>query len=148
MLHRTLFLIAALLAIPVAASAQVDLTAPPSDQPSAGALEGQRDPVTVMFDNFSISLVAAHRCRQPDEKTMTMFMQNLMIVQQVTIKHYREMLPEKSVDEITEMLNTRVQNLDTVITDAIQVNGCTSPEIAKMVDSFDVNARVDFTKKP
>ena len=139
------------LGMPAAATAQVDLTAPPSDEaapPPAGPSGTQRDPITTMFDNFSISLVAAHTCRPPNETMMTLFMQNLMIVQQITINHYRELVPDKSVDEITEMLNTRVQNLDTVVNDAIQAKGCTDPEIVKLVDSFDVNAKVDFTRKP
>ena len=143
-MRKSLLLMLLVLGSPVAANAQVDLTAPPSD----GLLATNRDPITTMFDNFSISLVAAHRCRPPDEKTMTMFMQNLMIVQQITVNHYRKLVPDKSVDEITDMLNARVQNLDMLVNDAIQSKGCTDPEVAKMVDSFDANAKVDFAKKP
>jgi hypothetical protein len=148
--RKSLLLVLLALGAPALASAQVDLTAPPSEDavPAPGPSGTQRDPITTMFDNFSISLVSAHRCRPPNETMMTLFMQNLMIVQQITVNHYRTLVPDKSVDEITEMLNRRVQNLDTVVNDAIQSKGCTDPEIVKLVDSFDVNAKVDFTKKP
>jgi hypothetical protein len=138
-----------LAALPGAALAQVDLSAPPS-----GEAPGQetptvdhRDPAMVMFDNYFISLVAARKCGNPDEATMSAFVRNLLIVQQIAIDSMKKQMPGKSNQEVAEVLNARAEKLDMLVNDAIQTKGCTSPEIGKLVDSFAVNAKMDFEKK-
>jgi hypothetical protein len=142
---RNLGLAFALVLAPVAASAQVDMSAPPSESTLPQPDHVQRDPVETMFDNFSISLIAAQKCKPPPDALMNRFVQNLMIVQQVAVNHYRKLLPDKSVNDVVEMLNTRVQNLDAATTSAIQAKGCTDPEIVKLVETFSVNASIDFS---
>jgi hypothetical protein len=41
-------------------------------------------------------------------------------------------------------MNERVEKLDTVVNGAIQAQGCTHPEIVKLVESFTVNANMQF----
>ncbi len=148
MSRNSILLILALLGAPAAANAQVDMSAPPSDAPADQAAQPQRDPVITMFDNFSISGVVAGLCKPPDEATMGRFMSNLSVVHQVTIKQMRQQMPEKSAKEISDLLLSRMQNLNQVATSAVQQKGCTDPEIVKLVDTFTVNASLDLAKQP
>ena len=136
-----------LAAAPVAASAQVDMSAPPSESQSQAPDGGaRRDPVITMFDNFSISGVVAGLCKPPDEATMSRFLRNLAVVQNATINQLRQRLPDKSPQEIVDVLKGRMQGLNNLATDAVQRKGCTDPEIAKLVEAFAYNASLDFSK--
>lgn len=101
----------------------------------------QRSPAVKMFDNFFISLVAARTCDNPDERTMSMFFRNMLIVQKLATDFYTKALPDKSEAEINTLLNARAEKLDSVVKSSIAAKGCTDPEIIKLVQSFDVNAR-------
>lgn len=138
-----------LTALPGVAAAQVDMSAPPSGEaPAPDALTtDHRDPATIMFDNFFISLVAARKCGNPDEATMSAFVRNLLIVQQIATSSMKRQMPDKSTEQVAELLNARAEKLDMLANDAIQTKGCTSPEIGKLVDSFAVNAKMNFEKK-
>ncbi len=138
----------ALLGVPAAANAQVDMSAPPSAAQSGQPDQTQRDPTITMFDNFSISGVVAGLCKPPDEATMGRFMRNLNVVHHATIRYMRQQMPDKSPKEIGDLLLNRMQNLNQVATSAVQQKGCTDPEIVKLLDTFTVNASLDFTKQP
>jgi hypothetical protein len=132
----------------MAASAQVDMSAPPSESRSqAPGAEAHRDPVITMFDNFSISGVVAGLCKPPDEATMGRFLRNLAVVQSATLTQLRQRMPDKSPQEIADVLKGRMQGLNNLATDAVQRKGCTDPEIAKLVEAFNYNASLDFSKQ-
>lgn len=137
------FAVAFLLAASVPAAAQ---TAVPGESLAPGTQ--QRDAVTKAFDNFFISLVAARTCSSPDQATMERFFGNMLAIQQLAMNHYKELLPEKSEPEVIELLNARAEKLDGVVKSSIAAQGCTHPEIVKLVNSFEVNANMDFSKKP
>jgi len=148
--RKALFAAAMLAGLPATSLAQVDLSRPPDgaveEQAPAAPGAAPRDKVIVMFDNFFISLVAASKCAdpKPDDATMTAFTRNMVIVQRIATSHYKNQLPDKSIEEITALLDARAERLDTIINDAIQAKGCTDPQIARMVESFDANAKVQF----
>lgn len=148
MSRNGIILAVALLGAPAAVSAQVDMSAPPSDAPAAQQGQAQRDPTITMFDNFSISGVVAGLCKPPDEATMGRFMRNLNVVHHATIRQLRQQMPEKSPKEITDLLLNRMANLNQVATSAVQRKGCTDPEIVKLIDTFTVNASLDLTRQP
>jgi hypothetical protein len=118
----------------------------------AAAQEGQpaqadnRDRIVMLFDNFFVSLVAAKKCDEPDDRTMKMFVHNLVVVQNMTLRHYKEQLPDRSGGELAEMLNARAEALDRGINREIASKGCTDPNIIGLVDLFDRHARMDFTE--
>lgn len=148
MSRNSIILILALLGAPAAAHAQVDMSAPPSDEPADQTGQAQRDPLITMFDNFSISGVVAGMCRPPDEATMGRFMRNLSVINQAMITQMRQQMPEKSAKEIGDLLLARMQNLNHAAAGAVQQKGCTDPEIVKLLDTFTVNASLDLTKQP
>ncbi len=135
--------IALLLAVSLPAAAQTEA---PGESLTPGTQE--RDAVTKAFDNFFISLVAARTCGSPDQTTMERFFGNMLAIQQLAVNHYKELLPDKSEPEIIELLNARAEKLDGVVKSSIAAQGCTHPEIVKLVNSFQVNANMDFSKKP
>ncbi|MEN3974328.1 hypothetical protein [Emcibacter sp. SYSU 3D8] len=142
-----MILLGALLGASTAASAQVDLTAPPTEVPSGEAGQAQRDPTITMFDNFSISGVVAGMCKPPDEATMGRFMQNLDVVHQLTLRHMHQQMPDKSSKEIGDILLSRMRSLNQLASGAVQTKGCTDPEIIRLVDAFAANAALDFSTK-
>lgn len=146
MSRNGIVLILALLGAPAAANAQVDMSAPPSDAPADQPGQAQRDPTITMFDNFSISGVVAGLCKPPDEATMGRFMRNLNVVHYATIRRLRQQMPDKSAKEISDLLLSRMQNLNQVATSAVQQKGCTDPEIVKLIDTFTVNSSLDLVK--
>ncbi|MGE0667052.1 MAG: hypothetical protein AB7O49_10895 [Sphingomonadales bacterium] len=143
-----ILVLGALLFAPVPSLAQVDLTAPPSDAPAEQNDGIKRDPLTTMFDNFAISGVVAGMCKPPDEALMSRFVGNFGVVQQMMIRRIRQQMPDKPAKEIGEMLESRMQNLNMLATNAVQSKGCTSPEITPLIDQFAVNASMDFNKRP
>ena len=150
MSRNGIILVLALLGAP--AHAQVDMSAPPSEAPSDAPAgqpdQARRDPTITMFDNFSISGVVAGLCKPPDEATMGRFMRNLNVVHHATIRYMRQQMPDKSPKEIGDLLLNRMQNLNRLATSAVQQKGCTDPEMVKLIDTFTVNASLDFTKQP
>ncbi len=125
------------------------MDAPPSDSPQADASpsSSQRDPLVTMFDNFAISGVVAGLCKPPEQALMTRFVGNFSVVQGQMIRRIRAQMPDKPVKEIGDMLQSRMQNLNQVATNAVQSKGCTDPEIVKLIDLFAVNASMDLAKQ-
>ena len=148
MWRNRFILVAALLGTPSVALAQVDLSAPPAEAPSGESDGIQRDPLTTMFDNFAISGVVVSLCKPPDPALMSRFVGNFGVVQQLMIRRIRQQMPDKATSEIGAMLESRMQNLNMVATNAVQSKGCTSPEITPLIDQFAVNASMDFKKQP
>ena len=120
---------------------------PGSTQPGADQGEPQaqgRDAITVMFDSFFLSLVAASLCSTPDDAVMQKFATNLLIVQQLTFSHYEEYMPTLSRDEILGIMNDRAMALDTTIKNQISQKKCDHADIQRFVELFDLHAKMDL----
>lgn len=115
----------------------------PDGRAPQGDMRG-RDAMTVMFDNFFISLVVARRCGAPDEATMQKFATNLLIVQQLTLAHYREHLPSLSEEELLGIMNSRAEALDVTIQNQISQKQCDHDDIQQFIKMFDMHANMDL----
>lgn len=111
------------------------------------ATADSRDPAIRMFDNFFLSLVAARLCDNPDERTLGMFTKNLLIVQEATIGYYKTHLPDRSRDDIFEIMNNRAMALDQGIKATIAEKGCAHSDVINLVNLFDIHAHMDLAGK-
>ena len=112
-------------------------------QPEGPSAQG-RDAITVMFDSFFLSLVAASLCSTPDEAVMQKFATNLFIVQQLTLAHYQEYLPDLSREEILAIMNSRAEALDTTIKGQISEKKCDHADIRRLIELFELHAKMDL----
>ena len=135
------FLVAASIAL-TAVLASVGAPGTNAQEPAPAA--DNWDMQVVLFDNFFVSLVAASTCDKPDERTMGMFVRNLLIVQETTVAHFQTQLPDKSVNEIRAILNARAEQIDRGIKQSIGSKSCADSEIIKLVGMFDTYARMDL----
>ena len=97
-----------------------------------------------MFDSFTVSLVAASRCDQPDERTMSRFMGNLMIVQDAILGEYRKRYPRADEATLLGVIDRRINQLGGNVEKAIAQRGCMDASIIRLVRLFELNARPDL----
>jgi hypothetical protein len=101
-----------------------------------------------LFDSFTVSLVAASRCDPPDERTMTRFLGNLLIVQDEIRRQYRARYPNADETTLLGIIDNRIKRLGNSLENRIAARGCMDESIIKLVRLFELNARPDlFTKR-
>ena len=94
-----------------------------------------------MFDSFTISLVAASRCDQPDERTMSRFLGNLMVVQEAMLSQLRGRYPRADEKTLLSIIDKRIARLGQSVEKNIAQLGCMDASIIRLVRLFEMNAR-------
>jgi hypothetical protein len=97
-----------------------------------------------MFDSFTVSLVAATVCKPPNERTLSNFLGNLMVVQGSILGAYQQEYPDLDETAILNVIDNRIRRLGGSIQDQIARVGCTDESIVELVQLFEINARPDL----
>ena len=97
-----------------------------------------------LFDSFTVSLVAASRCDPPDERTMTRFLSNLLIVQDEILRQFKARYPNADEATLLGVIDNRIKRLGSSLENQIAVRGCMDESIIKLVRLFELNARPDL----
>jgi hypothetical protein len=97
-----------------------------------------------MFDSFTVSLVAATACKPPNERTLSNFLGNLMVVQGSILGAYQQEYPDLDEAAILNVIDNRIRRLGGSIQDQIAQVGCTDESIVELVQLFEINARPDL----
>lgn len=97
-----------------------------------------------MFDTFTVSPVAASRCDQPDERTLSRFTANLMVVQEAILNEYCKRYPRADDANLLGIIDRRINQLGGNVEKAIAQRGCMDASIIRLVRLFELNARPDL----
>ena len=100
-----------------------------------------------MFDSFTVSLVASTVCNPPNERTMSNFLNNLMVVQGSILSAYQQKYPDLDETAILNIIDNRIRRLGESIQSRIAREGCTHASVVELLDLFEINARPNLFKQ-
>lgn len=118
----------------------------PTVQAQETVTQGVED-VEQMFDSFTVSLVASTICDPPNERAMTNFLNNLMVVQGSILNAYQLKYPDLGGTAILNIIDNRIRRMGESIQSRIAREGCTHASVVELLDLFEINSRPNLFRE-